>query len=106
MTDTSGKSGTADAPRKAGAFDIRNIIGALMGIYGVILVLAGLLGEHEPAKTGGVNANLWTGLALIAFAAGFIGWARWRPVVVPQDVDRPDDDPTRPAPQRKRPPSH
>ncbi|NPC42482.1 hypothetical protein [Nocardioides sp. zg-1230] len=106
MTDTSGKSGTTDAPRKAGAFDIRNIIGALMGIYGVILVLAGLLGEHEPAKTGGVNANLWTGLALIAFAAGFIGWARWRPVVVPQDVDRPDDDPTRPAPQRKRPPSH
>ena len=105
MTDTSGKSGTTDAPRKAGAFDIRNIIGALMGIYGVILVLAGLLGEHEPAKTGGVNANLWTGLALIAFAAGFIGWARWRPVVVPQDVDRPDDDPTRPAPQRKRPPA-
>jgi hypothetical protein len=106
MTDTSGKSDTAAAPHKAGAFDIRNIIGALMGIYGVILALAGLLGEHEPAKTGGVNANLWTGLALIAFAAGFIGWARWRPVVVPQDVDRPDDDPTRPAPQRKRPPTH
>ena len=32
-----------------------------MGVYGVILTLAGLLGEHEPEKTGGVNANLWTG---------------------------------------------
>jgi hypothetical protein len=94
------------APHKAGAFDIRNIIGALLGVYGVILALAGLLGEHEPAKTGGVNANLWTGLALIAVSLCFVGWARWRPVVVPSDFDQPDDDPTRPAPQRKRPPTH
>ena len=49
---------------KAGVFDIRNIIGALMAVYGVILTLAGLLGEHEPEKTGGVNANLWTGLSM------------------------------------------
>jgi len=91
---------------EAGAFDIRNIIGALMGIYGVILVLAGLLGEHEPEKTGGVNANLWAGLALLVVAAVFVGWAWWRPIIVPEDLDRPDDDPTRPAPQRKRPPAH
>ena len=91
---------------KAGVFDIRNIIGALMAVYGVILTLAGLLGEHEPEKTGGVNANLWTGLALILVAVFFMGWARLRPIVVPEDFDRPDDDPTRPAPQRKRPPAH
>ena len=102
------KTTTSDSGRahKAGAFDIRNIIGALMGIYGVILALAGLLGEHEPEKTGGVNANLWTGLALILVAVFFMGWARLRPIVVPEDFDRPDDDPTRPAPQRKRPPAH
>lgn len=94
------------APHKAGAFDVRNIIGALLGIYGVILTLAGLLGEHEPEKTGGINANLWTGLALVAVSAFFIGWARWKPIVVPAQVDAPDDDPTRPAPQRKRPPVH
>ena len=93
------KSGTtADKPHKAGAFDIRNIIGALMGVYGVILTLA--------EEAGGVNANLWTGLALILVAAVFIGWARLKPIVVPSDFDRPDDDPTRPAPPRKRPPSH
>ena len=106
----SAKSDTATdsskGPHKAGAFDIRNIIGALMGVYGVILTLAGALGEDEPEKTGGVNANLWTGLALLAVGVFFIAWARLKPIVVPADVERPDDDPTRPAPQRKRPPAH
>ena len=98
-------SETDGKPKKAGLFDIRNIIGALLALYGVILVLAGLLGEHEPEKTGGVNANLWTGLILLAVGSGFIGWAKLRPIVVPPHVDPPDDDPTRPAPQRKRPPA-
>jgi len=102
-TDSDESTGT---PHKAGLFDIRNIIGALLGIYGVILALAGLLGEHEPEKTGGINANLWTGLALLAVGAGFLLWAKLRPIVVPADVHAPDDDPTRPAPQRRRPPAH
>lgn len=106
MSDTSEKSDSAVAPHKAGAFDVRNIIGALMGLYGIILVLAGIFGDKALEKTGGVNANLWTGLGLLAVAAVFIGWARLRPIVVPDDFDRPDDDPTRPGPQRKRPPSH
>ncbi|RYC04880.1 hypothetical protein [Nocardioides zhouii] len=105
-TDTTTAGDTAGQPHKAGLFDIRNIIGALMGIYGVILTLAGLLGEHEPEKTGGINANLWTGLALLVVGAFFITWARLKPIVVPDHVDPPDDDPTRPAPQRKRPPVH
>ena len=106
MSDTTATDDTAGKPHKAGLFDIRNIIGALMGIYGVILVLAGLLGEHEPEKTGGINANLWTGLALLVVGAFFATWARLRPIVVPENVEAPDDDPTRPSPQRKRPPVH
>jgi hypothetical protein len=108
LPDTTGtkSTDTGGTPHKAGLFDIRNIIGALMATYGVILTLAGLLGEHEPEKTGGVNANLWTGLALLAVGAFFIVWARLRPIVVPHHVEPPDDDPTRPAPQRKRPPVH
>lgn len=97
---------TTTTKKTAGAFDIRNFIGMLLGLYGIILTLMGLFGDKELDKTGGVNANLWTGLALLAVAAAFIGWARLRPIVVPADVDRPDDDPTRPAPQRKRPPAH
>ena len=66
MSHTTDSDGSSGQPKKAGLFDIRNIIGALMALYGVILTLAGLLGEHEPRKTGDVNANLWTGLCLLA----------------------------------------
>jgi hypothetical protein len=77
----------AEKPHKAGAFDIRTFIGALLALYGVILVLTGWLGTDEEAlaKSDGVNANLWTGLALLVAGAAFIAWARLRPVVVPAD---------------------
>lgn len=72
-----------DRRHKAGALDIRNIIGALLATYGVILVLTGLLGDAETDKTGGVNANLWAGLALLVVGGGFLSWARLRPILVP-----------------------
>jgi len=96
---------TSTETHKAGAFDIRNIIGALLGIYGVILALAGLFGDGASDKTGGVNANLWTGLGLVVVAALFVVWARLKPIRVPEHVEKPVDDPTRPAP-RSRPGGH
>jgi hypothetical protein len=101
-TDSSAK---ASGGHTAGAFDIRNIIGALLGIYGVLLLLAGLFMDTEKAKTGGVNANLWTGLALTVAGAVFLLWARLKPIIVPADVEPVEDDPTRPAP-RRRPGGH
>ncbi len=92
MTDTSKKT--------AGLFDIRNIIGALLGIYGVALLLAGIFADTAPEKTGDVNANLWTGLGLAVASAIFLVWARLRPTVVPDEVEPAGDDPTRPAPRR------
>ena len=74
----------------AGILDIRNIIGALLGIYGVILLLMGLFGDQEGEKTGDVNANLWAGLAMAVVAVGFIVWAKWRPVRVPESPAEPD----------------
>src|SRR3954451_3314829 len=76
-------------------FDIRNIIGALLGIYGVVLTIAGfvpgLLGDHHSAATAnpvdlyvGTDANWWVCLALIGVAIVFIGWALLRPVKVPK----------------------
>jgi hypothetical protein len=78
-----------DRPQKAGAFDIRNFIGMLLGIYGVILLLTGLLGTDDAAlaKSDGVNVNLWTGAGLILAAAVFLVWAKLRPVVVPPSDD-------------------
>lgn len=94
------------ARHTAGAFDIRNFIGMLLGLYGVILTAMGLFGDKELDKTGGVNANLWAGLALIVVAAGFIGWARMRPTLVPEHVEPVTDDATRPAPRKKKRDSH
>ena len=70
--------------QKAGAFDVRNVIAALIGFYGVVLVVVGLVDDDEQAleKAGGVNANLWVGLAMAAFALAFALWARLRPIVV------------------------
>ena len=75
------------AKQTAGALDIRNIIGMLMAVYGVILLLMGLFADTAPEKTGDVNANLFAGLALLAMGAVFIVWAQLRPVVVPEDAE-------------------
>ena len=73
-------------------FDIRNIIGALLAIYGVVLTIAGfapaVLREHsDPAAAAnrgdlyiGTDANWWVGLILLAVAAGFVVWALVRPL--------------------------
>ena len=58
--------------KTAGALDVRNIIGMLMATYGVILIGMGLIADPETDKTGGLNANLWTGVSLLAFGLGFL----------------------------------
>jgi len=80
------------AKKTAGALDVRNIIGALMGVYGAILVVLGIVSDSTAAKTGDVNANLYAGLGLLAVAAVFLIWARLRPIVVPQDIEAETDD--------------
>lgn len=75
---------TQDHVESAGAFDVRNFIAALLGLYGVILVVWGLVSHtaEDAAKTGGLNANLWTGVGLLVVAAAFFAWARLAPIVV------------------------
>ncbi|MEP9363288.1 hypothetical protein ABLE68_10010 [Nocardioides sp. CN2-186] len=75
----------------AGAFDIRNIIGGLIGLYGVVLTVMGIFGDEEGDKTGDVNANLWAGLVMLAIGAGFLIWARVRPVIVPPETSTGQD---------------
>lgn len=78
----------------AGALDVRNVIGALLTIYGVILLLTGIFGDAELAKTGDVNANLWSGIALLLVGLGFLAWVRIRPIVVPETVSHQHPSPT------------
>lgn len=86
-------AGTTGEKKAAGAFDVRNVIAALIGFYGVVLVVVGLVDDGEEAleKAGGVNANLWVGLAMVAFALVFALWARLRPIVV-ASPGRKDDE--------------
>lgn len=77
----------------AGALDIRNIIGALIAAYGLILVFMGIFGDKELEKTGDVNANLWAGIAMLVVGVVFLAWARIRPVAVPEHPsERSQDD--------------
>lgn len=70
----------------AGAFDIRNVIGALLGLYGVVLVVTGLVSDDAPDATGDLDANLWSGLALVAVAVVLVLWSRLRPTVVDESA--------------------
>jgi hypothetical protein len=75
-------------------FDIRSVIGVLLGIYGVLLTLAGLFPSAFGSETHsspsnnvvdmsvGTIANLWVGLVMLAIALIFGGWALARPAVV------------------------
>lgn len=66
----------------AGAFDIRNFIGALLGLFGVMVTLMGVFAfdDAAAAKTGGMNANLWAGLAMIVVAIAFVIWTKLDPI--------------------------
>jgi hypothetical protein len=76
----------AEQTKKAGAFDIRVVIAALIGIYGVVLSVLGIIADpKEVDKAAGININLWGGIAMLVFAALFVLWARLRPIVVPVD---------------------
>ena len=80
---------TAPVKKTVGVFDIRFIIGGLIGLYGVILTFLGLFNasDVELARGDGLNINLWAGLGMLVVGAAFILWARLRPVVVPDDVE-------------------
>jgi hypothetical protein len=92
-TPDSGKS-------KAGAFDIRTFIASLIGLYGVILLIMGIVAQsaQDDIRAGGANVNLVAGICMIVFAVLFQAWAMLRPVIVDEsEIDRDDSG---------RPPGH
>ena len=84
MTASTGETDVdeAAAARAANRFDIRRIIGGLFALYGVVLVITGIVGSHTVKhKAAGININLWTGIGMLVFGALMIFWGFARPVM-------------------------
>jgi uncharacterized membrane protein len=72
--------------KKVSLFDVRSIIGALMILYGVILLVASFgTSDADKAKADGINANLWVGIVLLVFGILMAVWAVTRPIMVDQE---------------------
>ncbi|AHI22501.1 hypothetical protein [Corynebacterium vitaeruminis] len=80
------KNTSTQSPRSAGAFDIRNVIGALIGIYGIVLLICSFaIDPGTNPDTGALKSsqdNLWAGLAMLVVGVVFAAWARLRPITV------------------------
>jgi hypothetical protein len=62
-------------------FDLRWLIAAMFVVYGVVLIVVGILdGVPELKKASNVRINLWTGLGMLLIGLFFAAWARWKPL--------------------------
>ena len=64
-------------------FDLRYLIGGLMSVYGIVLIIVGLLdSKAEIDKAAGIRINLWMGLGMLLLGLLFLVWARTRPLKI------------------------
>ena len=78
----------------AKVFDLRNFIGSLFAVFGVIVALYGLFGVHrsEIDKAGGLNVSLWTGVVMLVVGLGFIAWTFLAPPEILHGHEISEDD--------------
>ncbi|MEU2349263.1 hypothetical protein [Modestobacter sp. NPDC049651] len=94
MSNSSTQQSGTGTKHTAGAYDVRTVISALIGVFGIVLVVMGLINNsgEEIEKAGGVNANLWTGIGMVVFAVLVALWTWLRPVTVdPSTIEHADD---------------
>ena len=85
------------ASRISRLFDIRLIVGGLLALYGVILLITGLV-ESTPSKSGGLHLNLWTGLGMLVVGLAMLAWMKVRPLEPPKPEELEQAD----GPQESR----
>lgn len=74
-------------------FDIRLIIAALFGIYGVVLTTMGIVAPSEEiVRADRFDINLWTGIAMLVVTVIFVLWSLWRPIRVPTQTNQDEQD--------------
>ncbi len=60
--------------------DIKIPIGLMFSILGILLTIYGFTTMSDNTmyvKSLGININLWSGVAMMAFGAGMLLWARF-----------------------------
>jgi cytochrome c biogenesis protein CcdA len=67
-----------EADASSSLFDLRYLIGGLFTVYGIVLIVASFF--VSTAKSGGININLWLGIAMLILGVFFLVWARTRPL--------------------------
>lgn len=81
---------TAPTKTSATTFDIRNVIGALLGFYGIVLVICSFALDPGMNVDSGMpkesSDNLWVGIAMAVTAAVFFIWARLNPIEFDPDT--------------------
>ncbi len=86
------------AVRSTRRFDLRRIIGGLFVLYGVIVLIVGLVdlgGDTETMMTGGIQINIWTGIGMLVLGGLFFLWDRLAPVPaedIVRNLEREDDE--------------
>lgn len=66
--------------RLAKLFDLRSFIGALMLIFGILVIIPGFLASPATIdKAAGINLALWVGGIMLVLAAFFLTWVILKP---------------------------
>lgn len=76
----------ASQPESAASnlFDLRVLIGGLFVLYGVVLIVAGIVaGQVGERMDDGININLGMGIGMLAVGLLFLLWWRLRPLQQP-----------------------
>jgi hypothetical protein len=91
------------AEKAANLFDLRRIIGGVMTVWGVLLIILGLVGsEADKNKAAGININLVAGIGMLVVGLLFLLWAFSRPLgtqLREAEEDEPSGSPEHAAPR-------
>jgi hypothetical protein len=74
------QSERAESASASKLFDIRQVIGGLFTLYGVLVTVAGIVdGDAARKKASGIDINLWAGLGMLALGLAMLLWMRLGP---------------------------
>lgn len=78
-------------------FDLRVLIGGLFTLYGVVLIVAGIVaGAADTHKASGIPINVWMGIGMLVLGLLFLLWWRLQPLPPPGKPARDTDIPGAP----------